>query len=807
MPLGGLMGNLDICWFSDERAQSVALLGGKNSSLSKMIRNLSQYGIRVPNGFATTSQAFRKFLKENQLYEMIPKELKKLKADGTNLHEVGHAIRDEIKKAKLSEDLTHSINNFFIDLKNKSNRKNFSVAVRSSATAEDSPHASFAGQLETYLNIASQDQLLIAIKDCFASLYTDRAIFYRMEKGFDHMKVSLSVGIQEMIRSDKACAGVMFTLEPESGFPDTVVINGSWGLGEYVVKGTVSPDEFTVFKPLLKDESLWPILKKELGSKNRKLIYDPKGQTKSQKTSRLEQESFCLSDSEVQVLARWGVIIEQEYDRPMDIEWAKDGENNNIYIVQARPETIHSNESKGILKNYVLIEKATPILTGVAIGNAIAQGNVCLLKSIKESHKFKAGSVLVTEMTDPDWVPLMKKASAIITEFGGRTSHAAIISRELGLPGIIGVENATRTLKDNEPVTVSCAEGSTGHVYKGILKFDESDIETLTTDFTRTKIMINIATPEGALRWWKLPVAGIGLTRLEFLISNVIRIHPMALIHPERIKDKKVVKQIEQLTQRYESQEHYFIELLGQGIGTIAASQYPNPVIIRMSDFKSNEYAELIGGTDFEPAEENPMLGFRGASRYYHDDYREGFSLECQAINYAREIMGFENIIVMIPFCRTPEEADMVLHTMAENNLVRGEKGLDIYMMAEIPSNVILATEFAKRFDGFSIGSNDLTQLILGVDRDSAQLKDLFNENHPAVKMAIAEIISKAHEAGIKVGLCGQGPSDDLDFAEFLINCGIDSISLTPDSVMGVIKRVADVEGRHKINFQRNDLI
>jgi pyruvate,water dikinase len=801
------MGNLDICWFSDERAQSVALLGGKNSSLSKMIRNLSQYGIRVPNGFATTSQAFRKFLKENQLYEMIPKELKKLKADGTNLHEVGHAIRDEIKKAKLSEDLTHSINNFFIDLKNKSNRKNFSVAVRSSATAEDSPHASFAGQLETYLNIASQDQLLIAIKDCFASLYTDRAIFYRMEKGFDHMKVSLSVGIQEMIRSDKACAGVMFTLEPESGFPDTVVINGSWGLGEYVVKGTVSPDEFTVFKPLLKDESLWPILKKELGSKNRKLIYDPKGQTKSQKTSRLEQESFCLSDSEVQVLARWGVIIEQEYDRPMDIEWAKDGENNNIYIVQARPETIHSNESKGILKNYVLIEKATPILTGVAIGNAIAQGNVCLLKSIKESHKFKAGSVLVTEMTDPDWVPLMKKASAIITEFGGRTSHAAIISRELGLPGIIGVENATRTLKDNEPVTVSCAEGSTGHVYKGILKFDESDIETLTTDFTRTKIMINIATPEGALRWWKLPVAGIGLTRLEFLISNVIRIHPMALIHPERIKDKKVVKQIEQLTQRYESQEHYFIELLGQGIGTIAASQYPNPVIIRMSDFKSNEYAELIGGTDFEPAEENPMLGFRGASRYYHDDYREGFSLECQAINYAREIMGFENIIVMIPFCRTPEEADMVLHTMAENNLVRGEKGLDIYMMAEIPSNVILATEFAKRFDGFSIGSNDLTQLILGVDRDSAQLKDLFNENHPAVKMAIAEIISKAHEAGIKVGLCGQGPSDDLDFAEFLINCGIDSISLTPDSVMGVIKRVADVEGRHKINFQRNDLI
>lgn len=801
------MENRDICWLNEECAESVALLGGKNSSLSKMIRNLSQYGIRVPNGFATTSQAFRKFLTENQLDEIIPKELKNLKTDGSNLHKVGHAIRDEIKKAKISEDLTHSINNFFIDLKNKSSRTNFSVAVRSSATAEDLPGASFAGQLETYLNITSQDQLLKAIKDCFASLYTDRAIFYRMEKGFDHMKVSLSVGIQEMIRSDKACAGVMFTLEPESGFPDTVVINGSWGLGEYVVKGVVSPDEFTVFKPLLKDESLWPILKKELGSKNKKLVYDPKGQTKSLKTSQIEQESFCLSDSEVQVLSRWGVIIEQEYNSPMDIEWAKDGESHIIYIVQARPETIHSNESKGILKNYTLLEKATPILSGLAIGNAIAQGNVCVLKSMKESHKFKAGSVLVTEMTDPDWVPLMRKASAIITEFGGRTSHAAIISRELGLPGIIGVENATRTLKDNEAVTVSCAEGSTGHVYNGILMFDESDIETLNSESTRTKIMINIATPEGALRWWKLPVSGIGLTRLEFLISNVIRIHPMALIHPERIKDKKVVKLIEQLTQRYESHEHYFIELLGQGIATIAASQYPNPVIIRMSDFKSNEYAELIGGIDFEPAEENPMLGFRGASRYYHDNYREGFCLECQAINYAREIMGFENIIVMIPFCRTPQEADMVLHTMAENNLVRGEKGLQIYMMAEIPSNVFLATEFAKRFDGFSIGSNDLTQLILGVDRDSAQLKDLFNENHPAVKKAIAEIISKAHEAGIRVGICGQAPSDSLDFAEFLINCGIDSISLTPDSVMGVIERVADVESKHIINFQRNDLM
>jgi pyruvate,water dikinase len=668
--------------------------------------------------------------------------------------------------------------------------------VRSSATAEDLPEASFAGQQESFLNVNGEAELLDSCRRCYASLFTDRAITYRREHGFDDMKVALSVGVQKMVRSDLAGAGVIFSIDTETGFQDVVVITAAFGLGETVVQGTVNPDEYLVFKPLLDKPGFKPIIEKSLGSKEKKLIYAMGGTkaTKSIDTSKKERSAFVLSDDEILHLARWTASIEKHYGRPMDIEWAKDGETGEIFIVQARPETVQSRKEADVMKTYHLKEKGQRLLAGLSIGDAIAQGEVCLIKNVQDIRQFRGGAILVTEMTDPDWVPIMKQAAGIVTDQGGRTCHAAIVSRELGIPAIVGTGEATQMLKDGQPVTISCAEGDQGFIYEGLLDFEAVEVNLEGIPKTKTRIMMNIGSPAAAFRWWRLPCEGIGLARLEFIINNIIKVHPMALVKFAELKDREAKKQIEALTQGYADKSDYFVENLARGIAKIAASQYPEPVIVRMSDFKTNEYAHLIGGQEFEPREENPMLGFRGASRYYSDRYREGFALECRAIKKVREEIGLKNVIVMVPFCRTLKEADRVLETMAEHGLKRGENGLEIYVMAEIPSNIILAAQFAERFDGFSIGSNDLTQLTLGVDRDSALLADLFDERDEAVKSLVADLIAKAHKAGRKVGICGQAPSDYPEFAAFLVEAGIDSISLNPDSVIKIKQIVAEAE-------------
>jgi pyruvate,water dikinase len=787
-----------IRWFDDVTADAVADVGGKNASLGEMVRNLKKKGVRVPDGFATTAQAYREFLRVNNLEGTMRALLSDLSDDPGSLDRVGRGVRKVLLAGKFPLAVEDGIRRAYADLCRRYGQADVDVAVRSSATAEDLPTASFAGQQETFLNITGPDQLLDACRRCYASLFTNRAISYRREKGFEHLKVALSIGIQKMVRSDQGSAGVMFSIDTETGFRNVVVINAAWGLGELVVQGAITPDEYVVFKPLLEQVNLVPIIGKSLGNKARKMVYAKGGTapTKTVDTSQRERRAWVLTEQDILQLARWACTIETHYKMPMDMEWAKDGQTGELFIVQARPETVQSQLEAGVLKTYRLLEQGTRLVSGLSIGEAIAAGQACVIRSAQDIDRFRDGAILVTETTDPDWVPIMKRAKGIVTDHGGRTSHAAIVSRELGIPAIVGTGDATEVVTDGQSVTMSCAEGSDGYVYDRLLKFDALDVDLKDVPVTRTRIMLNIASPAAAFRWWQLPCQGIGLARMEFIINNIIKIHPMALAHFEEITDADVRAQIEDLTRGYDDKRQYFVDHLARGIAKIAASQYPEPVIVRMSDFKSNEYADLIGGRKWEPVEANPMLGLRGASRYYSPRYRDGFALECRAIIRVREEIGLSNVIVMIPFCRTPEEADRVLEVMATNGLKRGEGNLQIYVMAEIPSNVILAAEFAKRFDGFSIGSNDLTQLVLGVDRDSEELAGLFDERHEAVKTSIRTLITSAHQSGKKVGICGQAPSDYPDFAAFLVEAGIDSISLNPDSLVAVKKRVAEQEAR-----------
>jgi pyruvate,water dikinase len=791
-------------WFGELRSKDVPSVGGKNASLGEMISTLKKQGIRVPDGFATTSAAYWKFLDDNKIREKVDALVKDLKSGAKPLSQVGKSIRKLFLDSHLPDELAEQIRVNYRELCRRYRMKNVDVAVRSSATAEDLPEASFAGQQETFLNVKGEKMLLEACLKCYASLFTNRAISYREEKGFDHMDVALSIGVQKMVRSDKASAGVMFSIDTETGFPDVVVINGAWGLGENVVQGSITPDEWVVFKPVLNKPKSKPIVEKTLGGKAKKMVYSTGGKkaVKNMATSQYERQSFVLEDHEILQLARWAVDIEKHYGKPMDIEWAKDGKSRGLFIVQARPETVQSRKEAASLKKYTLKEKGRRLLTGLAIGEAIAAGRACLIKSAEDIDQFKDGSLLVTEMTDPDWVPIMKRSAGIVTDHGGRTCHAAIVSRELGIPAVVGTGDATKILKDGQKITLSCSEGDKGYIYDGILKFQESHV-SLDVPKTKTQVMLNIASPSAAISWWRLPTEGIGLARMEFIINNIIKIHPMALIHFNKIKDKETRNQIRELTKNYKDKTEYFVDHLARGIAKIAVSQYPHPVIVRMSDFKTNEYANLIGGEGFEPAEANPMLGWRGASRYYDEGYREGFELECKAIRRVREEIGLDNVLIMIPFCRTVGEADRVLAVLAKNGLKRGKKGLEVYVMCEVPSNVIQADQFARRFDGFSIGSNDLTQLSLGVDRDSSRLAELFDERNETVKRLIRSVIKEAHKAKTKVGICGQGPSDYPDFAAFLVEEGIDSISLNPDSVIGVKKRIAKMEQEIKMRKKR----
>lgn len=789
-----------VCWLEDLTNRDVALVGGKNASLGEMIGALHAEGIRVPGGFALTSVAYREFIRANHLEERIRASLEDLQTQQKSLHQVGAEIRRQILRGRWPDETAAEIRDAYEELCRRNQVDEVDVAVRSSATAEDLPEASFAGQQETFLNISGAEELLEACRKCYASLFTDRAIVYRENKNFDHLQVALSVGVQKMVRSDKAGSGVMFSIDTETGFPHVVVIDAAWGLGENVVQGTVNPDSYMVFKPLLGRKDLTPILRKRLGSKEKKLVYARSaGQTtRNADTSARERGSFVLEDDEIVQLARWAAAIERHYGKPMDMEWAKDGDSGELFIVQARPETVQSRRDLGVLKTFALKDTGRVLLAGLAIGEAITAGRVQVIKSAAEIARFEDGNILVTGMTDPDWVPIMKKAAGIITDHGGRTSHAAIVSRELGIAAIIGTGSGTNELKDGQEITLCCAEGDQGKVYEGRLAFSETEVNLEDLPRVHTRIMLNIASPAAAFRWWRLPCRGIGLARMEFIINGSIQAHPMALIEYDRLEDKEAKRRIRELTRHYADKSEYFVDQLAQGIAVIAASQYPEPVIVRMSDFKTNEYAELIGGRQFEFAEENPMIGFRGASRYYSDLYRPGFALECAAIRRVRETIGLDNVIIMIPFCRTLTEADKVLEVLADNGLVRGQMGLEVYVMVEIPANVVLAEQFAARFDGFSIGSNDLTQLVLGVDRDSNILKKLFDERDEAVMTMIRQAIRSARKTGTKIGICGQAPSDYPDFAGFLVEEGIDSISLNPDSVIGVLRRLAEVEKKLK---------
>jgi pyruvate, water dikinase len=786
----------DIVWFSEEGSSSIAQLGGKNASLGEMTRNMRQDGIPVPEGFAVTSTAYWAFLDASGLRDRIRAVLGQIKDGQKSLPDGAKQIRSLIAPAHFPATMAASISDAYRKLCDQSHRNNLDVAVRSSATAEDLPDASFAGQQETFLNIRGEKNLLDAVRRCIASLFTDRAIVYRENHGFDHMKVALSVGVQRMVHSDRGSAGVMFSIDTETGFPHTVVINASWGLGEAVVQGMVDPDEYVVFKPLLRAGHFAPLLEKKLGAKMKKIVYGGAGRrtTRAMNTSKEERARFVLNEAEILKLARWAVAIESHYGRPMDIEWAKDGETSELFIVQARPETVQSRREADSIKTYSLKHTGERLVTGLAIGDAIATGRVCRLKSPAEIDKFDTGAILVTEITDPDWMPIMKRAAAIITDHGGRTSHAAIISRELGLPAVVGTANGTAVLASGREVTVSCAEGDTGSVYDGIADFEAHDLTLGGIAKTRTRVMLNMANPAAAMRWWRLPADGIGLARMEFIVNNIIKIHPMALVKFDEVKDAAARRRIEQLTQGFKDKTQYFVDTLAFGIARIAAARYPDPVVVRMSDFKTNEYAQLIGGRQFEPKEENPMIGWRGASRYYNAGYSEGFALECRALRKVREEIGLKNVVVMIPFCRTLEEADKTLQVMSNNGLRRGDDGLQVYVMCEIPSNVILAEKFAQRFDGFSIGTNDLTQLTLGVDRDSELLAPLFNEQDEAVTYLITHVIASAHKLGRKVGLCGQAPSNHPEFARFLVHAGIDSISVSPDSFIRVKTHVAEAE-------------
>ncbi|AMK24750.1 MULTISPECIES: phosphoenolpyruvate synthase [Sphingomonadaceae] len=786
-----------ILWFEDIGIADVPAVGGKNASLGEMTAALAQKGVKVPSGFATTADAYRAFVHDNELAPRITEHLSAFHSGGCTLQEAGQAIRSLFLEAEMPSHIAEEIVSAYAELGRRTGTERPAVAVRSSATAEDLPDASFAGQQETFLNVRGRAALLAACRRCFASLFTDRAISYRDAKGFDHLEVALSIGIQQMVRSDLCGSGVMFSIDTETGFPNAIVISAAWGLGETVVQGSVNPDRYVVFKPLLAQPGTEPIIDKELGGKAFRMVYGEGGshRTRIVETTEQERQSFVLDNSDIVQLARWAVAIEDHYQRPMDMEWAKDGETGELYIVQARPETVQAQASTSTFRHYRLKEKGDPLLTGAAVGTAIAAGKACVIRTAADIAQFRDGSILITETTDPDWVPVMKRAAGIVTNHGGTTSHAAIVSRELGVPAIVGTGNATEIIAENSEITISCANGDVGTIYASILDFSVTDVDIGSLPATRTDIMVNIANPAAAFQWWRLPARGVGLARMEFIINAHIKVHPMALVHPDRVS-AEAQRQIRDLTKGYSDPSEFFVDVLARGIAKLASPYYPHPAIVRLSDFKTNEYAHLVGGDAFEPDEENPMLGFRGASRYYDERYREGFALECRALKRVREELGFSNVIVMVPFCRTPAEADRVLEAMAENGLRRGENGLQIYMMCEIPSNVILAEQFATRFDGFSIGSNDLTQLVLGVDRDSGILANLFDERDEAVTRMISEAIRNAHAAGIKIGICGQGPSNHPDFAAFLVSEGIDSMSLNPDSFVRTIKAVAEAEGQ-----------
>ncbi|WP_298911366.1 phosphoenolpyruvate synthase [uncultured Nostoc sp.] len=809
-----------ILWFDEVGIADIPVVGGKNASLGEMIQQLTPKGINVPTGFATTAYAYRHFIQSAGLEAKLRQLFADLDVeDVKNLRERGKKARSLLIHTPFPVELRDAIAKAYQSLSERYNAET-DVAVRSSATAEDLPDASFAGQQETYLNVVGAEGVLAACHKCFASLFTDRAISYRHTKGFDHFSIALAVGVQKMVRSDLATSGVMFSIDTETGFKDAALITAAYGLGENVVQGSVNPDEYYVFKPTLK-AGFRPIIDKKLGSKELKMIYDDGSKfTKNVSVSTSERGKFALSDEEILQLANWACLIEDHYSHvhgiftPMDIEWAKDGITNQLFIVQARPETVQSQKTGNVLRSYRLVlgdrewgigngEKSSlpdsqspiPLVTGRAIGEAINQGKVRLILDVQKLEQFKPGEVLVTERTDPDWEPIMKRASAIVTNSGGRTCHAAIIARELGVPAIVGCGNATEILKPGQEVTISCAEGEEGKVYAGLLPFEVKEVPLENLPRTRTQILMNVGNPQEALSLSAIPNDGVGLARTEFIIANQIQIHPMALIHYDLLKDEFVKAKIAEITALYDEKSQYFVDKLAQGIGRIAAAFYPKPVIVRTSDFKSNEYANLLGGRQFEPHEENPMLGWRGAARYYDQGYREAFALECHAIKRVREEMGLTNVIPMIPFCRTPDEGRLVLAEMAKNGLKQGVNDLQVYVMCELPSNVILAEDFAEVFDGFSIGSNDLTQLTLGIDRDSALVARLFDERSPAVKQMVKMAIKAAKKYNCKIGICGQAPSDYPEFAQFLVEQGIDSISLNPDSVLKTMLEVAKVEG------------
>ncbi|HIK53718.1 MAG TPA: phosphoenolpyruvate synthase [Synechococcales cyanobacterium M55_K2018_004] len=789
--------------FEEVGISDIPLVGGKNASLGEMIQQLAAKGVAVPTGFATTSTAFRYFVKQAGIETRLRELFSTLDVeDVNNLRQVGKTARAIVLETPFPEDLQEAIAREYKTLCDRYGQPDVDVAVRSSATAEDLPDASFAGQQETYLNVHGIKQVLEACHKCFASIFTDRAISYRTIKGFDHFEVALSVGVQKMVRSDLASSGVMFSIDTETGFKNAALITAAYGLGENVVQGAVNPDEYFVFKPTLK-QGFRPILEKRLGSKEIKMVYDIGGskQTKNVPVPRSEREQFALTDDEILKLGEWACIIEDHYSAvrgqytPMDIEWAKDGITNELFIVQARPETVQSQKDANVLKNYKLNGTGNVLITGRAVGEMIGQGKARVILDVHKIDEFQEGEVLVTNKTDPDWEPIMKKASAIVTNQGGRTCHAAIIAREMGIPAIVGCGDATSVLQTGQDITISCAEGEEGKVYDGLVPFEIVETKLDNLPRTRTQILMNVGNPEEAFGLASMPCDGVGLARLEFIIANHIKTHPLALMNFDNLKDHAAKWEIYEMTKQYDNKADFFVDKLAHGIGMIAAAFYPKPVVLRMSDFKSNEYANLLGGKEFEPEEENPMIGWRGASRYYDPKYSAAYGLECKAVKRVRDEMGLTNVIPMIPFCRTPEEGRKVLAEMEKYGLKRGENGLQVYVMCEIPNNVILADQFSEVFDGFSIGSNDLTQLTLGLDRDSALVAHIFDERSDGVKAMVKTVIEKAKANGRKIGICGQAPSDYPEFAEFLVEQGIDSISLNPDSVLKTLLAIAKVEG------------
>ncbi|EKB48425.1 phosphoenolpyruvate synthase [Cecembia lonarensis] len=779
--------------FRQIRNKDIAKVGGKNASLGEMISELGALGVRIPDGFATTAEAFRMFLEENRLKDALGDCLAQLQTDDMgNLSEVGSQCRALMSGGVFNEAMQRD---FLEGYRTLGQGQVIAVAVRSSATAEDLPTASFAGQHDSFLNIEGEKELLAAIHQCYISLFNDRAIKYRVDNGFDHMEVALSVGVQKMVRADLGSAGVAFTIDPETGFENAIYITSAWGLGENVVQGAVNPDEFYAFKPAI-EKGKKSLIFKKMGAKEHKMVYAIGGErpVKNIKTSALERQSYSLEPEEVELLADWCYKIEKHYGMPMDVEWAKDGLSGELFIVQARPETVHGEKDGIKVKEYSIKGNGKVLVKGKAVGNAITSGRVCIVKSLADAGKVQHGDIIVADITNPDWNAMLKKAVSIVTNKGGRTSHASIVARELGIHAIVGTGNATDKLQDGQIITVSCAEGDEGIVYEGKLDWEVKELDFQALAPTRTKPMFILADPFRAFRLSFYPNEGVGLLRMEFIISNTIRIHPMALVKYDGLPENNDKKAITAITQNYPDKRQYFTEKLSEHIAMVAAAFYPKDVIVRMSDFKTNEYAQLIGGKGFEPQEENPMLGFRGASRYYHELYREGFGLECEAMKIIRDDFGLDNVKLMIPFCRTVEEGRKVLETMKSFGLERGKNGLEVYVMAELPSNVILADEYAEIFDGFSIGSNDLTQLTLGIDRDSEIVSDLFDENNGAVKSMLAQVIRKAKKANRKIGLCGQAPSDYPEFAQFLVEEGIDSISFNPDALLRGIENISKAE-------------